>query len=385
MPNIANKNRQLQPVTSVEQETLNSITNNKPLPTEFIPGIDVTNYIDPNDNVQPGNSNKTGIFGYFKQAIWDKLLGGVNPPSDAAEIRPRTIMGNSNLAKGARQVLNIVVDNGGEDYTNNTVVAFSGGGGTGATASALISNGRIVGVHITNGGEGYTSSPTIQFVDTIGSGAVATAQISFGGKISGKLLYAESNSVLSLLDPNGKYLGNEFYTKEEVVSILNQRTKAGGLILFTGLTTYVGFTPAGQGNEHIVYIANDEIVTHSFSVPISTPNRVVKFYITYPMFLGGAGEIQIILKRSTREDFAENVTAISSLRFLGNSGGNTSFLMLFVDDMAKVIESNGSPKTYFYRIFYKKLTNGMNNIYRGDCTVWWESEFGYNSNPTITV
>ncbi len=384
MPNLSNKNRQLKPATQIEQNTLNSITNNAPLPAEFIPGIDVTNYIDPSDNI--GDSAKTGIFGYFKQAIWDKLLGGLTPPSDAAKIRPSTLMGNSNIANNTKQVINAVITNEGTAYTDNTVVSFTGGGGTGASAAPIIDDGKVVGIHILSGGEGYTSAPTIQFVDSIGTGATAIAQISNGGKISSSLLYPESNTVLGLLDSStGKYLGDEFYTKNEVVNILNQQTKAGGLILFTGLTTYVGFTPPGIGNEYIVYVANDEVATHSFSVPINTPNRVLKFFVTYPMFLGNGAEVQIILKRSTREDFTEDVTIISTHRFLGNSGGNTSFLMLFVDDMAKNIEVNGNPKTYFYNIYFKKLSDGMNNIYRGGCTVWWESEFAYATNPTITL
>lgn len=50
-------------------------------------------------------------------------------------------------------------------------LTFSGGGGTGATAEAVIEDGRIAFITITNGGSGYTSAPTL----AIGSVSGATA------------------------------------------------------------------------------------------------------------------------------------------------------------------------------------------------------------------
>lgn len=108
MPNITDKNRQNMPATQREQDNLNGLTLGQPLPAEYIPGTDVTNYIDPDDNTSPGDPDKTGIFGYFKQSIWDKLFGGDTPLSDAAKIRPKTLMGepsgNSNILTGSSRL-----------------------------------------------------------------------------------------------------------------------------------------------------------------------------------------------------------------------------------------------------------------------------------------
>ena len=74
-------------------------------------------------------------------------------------------------------VLNITVGSGGTGYTSAPTVSFSGGGGSGATATAVISSGVVISVTVTNGGSGYTSAPTVSFSGGGGSGATATANL----------------------------------------------------------------------------------------------------------------------------------------------------------------------------------------------------------------
>ncbi len=63
-------------------------------------------------------------------------------------------------------------------------VVFTGGGGTGARATARVSNtNRITSITIDNPGSGYTTAPTISFLSTAGSGATATATVT-GGAIT---------------------------------------------------------------------------------------------------------------------------------------------------------------------------------------------------------
>ncbi len=251
MPSISDKNRVNQPATIREQDNLNGLTIGKPLPSEYIPGIDVTNYIDPTDISDQGNPDKTGVFGYFKQTVWDKLFGGNSPAGDVAKIRPKTLMGNSNQASSTQQVIRAIVNTGGSLYSPATIVTFSGGGGSGATATPIISNGVIVGIQMTSFGNGlYTSTPTIAFVDTTGSGATATAIVSLGGKISSSLILPEDNTFAAKLDPNtGEYLGDEFYTKEEVANLLSNSNN-NNIVYFQDFDnmrlvneTYGDFTP----------------------------------------------------------------------------------------------------------------------------------------------
>ena len=48
-------------------------------------------------------------------------------------------------------------------YSVAPTVAISGGGGTGATATAVLTSGKVSGITITNPGTGYTTAPTIAF------------------------------------------------------------------------------------------------------------------------------------------------------------------------------------------------------------------------------
>lgn len=78
-------------------------------------------------------------------------------------------------------VARIDVTAGGSGYVSAPTVAFTGGGGSGATATATIDGGAVVSVAITNAGSGYTSAPTISFSGGSGSGATADAVIGTEG------------------------------------------------------------------------------------------------------------------------------------------------------------------------------------------------------------
>jgi hypothetical protein len=58
------------------------------------------------------------------------------------------------------QLSSINLLSGGSDYTT-PVVLITGGGGSGATATARVSNGVIIGIVVTNPGSGYSSAPTV--------------------------------------------------------------------------------------------------------------------------------------------------------------------------------------------------------------------------------
>ncbi len=66
-------------------------------------------------------------------------------------------------------------------YATVPAVVFSGGGGVGASATAVLgSAGQIASIRINSGGSGYTSTPTMSFVGGTGSAATATATVAYG-------------------------------------------------------------------------------------------------------------------------------------------------------------------------------------------------------------
>jgi hypothetical protein len=66
-------------------------------------------------------------------------------------------------------VTEILVSNGGADYTQIPNVVIDGNG-TGAIAQAFISNGSVVAVKVLTAGSGYTKAPTISLVGGNGTG-----------------------------------------------------------------------------------------------------------------------------------------------------------------------------------------------------------------------
>lgn len=94
--------------------------------------------------------------------IGDRILSGLRVTS---------------LTGGTKVVDAISVTAGGTGYTSAPTVGFTGGGGSGAAATATIANGKVISVTVTNAGSGYTSVPTVTFTGGAGSGAAATALI----------------------------------------------------------------------------------------------------------------------------------------------------------------------------------------------------------------
>jgi hypothetical protein len=84
---------------------------------------------------------------------------------------------NAGIVTYSGGVSGVTVTSGGTGYTSAPTVAFSGGGGTGATGTAVVAGGVVTGVTITAPGTGYTSAPAITFTGGGGNGAVATVSL----------------------------------------------------------------------------------------------------------------------------------------------------------------------------------------------------------------
>lgn len=103
-----------------------------------------------------------------------------------------SVIGASDTAT-AGKVIRVDVREGGIGYVTPPTVVLSGGGGTGATAVAVLNeHGVIAEVVITNAGTGYTSAPTVTFDSRVtsvrvvngGYGATLSATVS-GGQLTG--------------------------------------------------------------------------------------------------------------------------------------------------------------------------------------------------------
>ncbi len=135
---------------------------------------------------------------------------------------------------GLPGISTITVGNQGTGYTTIPTVAITGGGGTGATAVASISAGKVTAITITNRGSGYTSAPTIAITGGGGSGATATSSLGSSPTAVATLSGGKIRAI-TVTDE-----GNTFYTVAPTVAIVGGN--GGGAIATAALT------PAANAN-----------------------------------------------------------------------------------------------------------------------------------------
>lgn len=78
-------------------------------------------------------------------------------------------------------LVEIRVLSGGTGYVSAPTVSIAGGGGTGASAVAVMAGTRVESIIVTSQGTGYTGSPTVALTAATGSGASAVAYAYTGG------------------------------------------------------------------------------------------------------------------------------------------------------------------------------------------------------------
>ena len=89
------------------------------------------------------------------------------------------LLAKSRIDEGtdAGAVASVTITNAGSSYSSVPTVGFSGGGGTGAAATAVLTSGAITEIQVTQGGVGYTSAPTVAITGGGGSSGAGTAVI----------------------------------------------------------------------------------------------------------------------------------------------------------------------------------------------------------------
>ncbi len=133
---------------------------------------------------------------YIQQQDWSKtLINGplpgirlTSPGAGYTEVPIVSITGGGGTGAAATATITpsfvnaVTLTAGGSGYTSAPTVVFSGGGGTGAAAVASFT--RVVdAILVTNGGSGYTSAPRVNFQGGGGTGAAATATV-VGGVVT---------------------------------------------------------------------------------------------------------------------------------------------------------------------------------------------------------
>ena len=100
----------------------------------------------------------------------------------------------------SRGLAQLSMTTGGSGYTTAPTVTFSGGGGTGASATANIAIGAVGSLTMTSAGSGYTSAPTVVF-----SSGTATAVATLEQLVTTSLINDANTSLLGASVMSGSY------------------------------------------------------------------------------------------------------------------------------------------------------------------------------------
>ena len=103
------------------------------------------------------------------------------PPANSNQ-QTRAASGYATMVgTGSTQTVgSVVITDGGLGYVNPPTITFSGGGGSGATATANLTKSFVSYFNIISGGNGYTTAPQIQVTGGGGTGATAVSTVANG-------------------------------------------------------------------------------------------------------------------------------------------------------------------------------------------------------------
>jgi len=167
---------------------------------------------------------------------------------------PNTYFRVTSVKVDVRELVSeITVTNQGDGYTGGAPsVTISGGGGTGATAKAIVEDNKVVRFEVTDAGSGYTSVPTLQVgapatgtntasgTVVIGSGATWNSGNENQGK-SGTLTWSFSGG--TAVDTTGAQVGGVNITDniEGSLQVNGQSYIANNIENFDG-SNFLGYT-----------------------------------------------------------------------------------------------------------------------------------------------
>jgi filamentous hemagglutinin family protein len=191
--------------------------------------------------------------------------------------------GASATANMGIRIAPATVDNGGTGYTTATV-SLVGGGGSGATATATLTAGAVTAITITSSGSGYTDVPEI-VIDGDGTGAAATLAanpltlvavnlLSPGtGYTSAPTVAVPGGAVLAAATSATRAGGGGSYTASPVVTLYG-----GGIQLGSARALLDEATVSSSGTSGVVSVVPQIIGSGYTSAPTVT--------ITDPLGIG---------------------------------------------------------------------------------------------------
>jgi hypothetical protein len=150
-------------------------------------------------------------------------------------------------------VQSINVQNIGANYTSAPTVSITGGGGSGATAVAIIQGGSVSSIQVTNGGSGYTSNPTVTITGGGGANATAFANIYNLNQIGRENIFIKGKG--GIVD-GFSYIGVRIFSHISTVELSNLTIQNCGKLASAATIPYPGYTTNRQIAGGTINISN---------------------------------------------------------------------------------------------------------------------------------
>lgn len=260
-PNIVYPTIQVTSVTS-GTSTIASITatSTTGVSDELLKGVSITSITslaDAASKIVVGINNKTALSGYsaaLSSESNDTVIlyppSGVSVKSNGISIQGVAILFNylipiqalASLGVTTSGVTGYVVQDSGSGYTTAPAVNIKGGGGSGASATAVLDENGIGSISVISGGSGYPAVLNAVISDLSGAGSGCTVSVVVvGGAIDKVNVLTPGKGyiqpAITFLNPSGSQMGigaSVSFTKTGVVANVNVVTEGTG---YTSLPT----------------------------------------------------------------------------------------------------------------------------------------------------
>lgn len=201
---------------------------------------------------------------------------------------------------------------GGSGYHGPAAITFSGGGPTTtATGTVVVKDGQVVGLGITSGGSGYTSVPTVSIIQGGGTGATAEAFIQGGEVVHVEL----TNPGSGFVEPLSIKVGLPDTPATNIIPIW----APAGAVSST-IADMVSFAEAGLGHTIVNDMVIPQTLTKGFSIAqtpyfpgAGTGFAGLAWNVTPPV--ESVGIPQIISKDGGLSGFSTQLTLVPDLDF----------------------------------------------------------------------
>ena len=235
-------------------------------------------------------------------------------------------------------VKSITLVSGGRNYTSAPTVTLTGGGGSGANATATIGRG-VSDIQVTNQGQGYTSPPTVIISGGGGSGAEATARVQ-GGNVTGIVVTKN---------------GNGYTTAPSVTLTGGSGSNATATANVSGVVTEINLV----GNSTTSLVSND--IRGTVKLP-ATAGKYMAQFLTGDL-KGFVRQITVATDNSLHWDITEKT---------GSAPKQGDTFALYVDIGSYIEEATGANKLAYTANGYREgdvntlsLKQGSYRISRG--------------------